>query len=134
VSRRRERKYRLHEETGIVFLTRRGRELDLGWDGGVPASDATGPISGDVWLDQADHIRHWLVNFNVVPATVTQVIPSQNVDGWELNDGYVIYVADRELHVDNNSSAKTSRFISIPTSVTLALAVNVATGELLHDS
>lgn len=135
MSRRRTRKYRFEEETGIVILTRRGHQLDLGWDGGVPASDASGPSAGDIWQDHTLPATYWRVDFNIQPATVTSVVPPTNsIDGWELNDGYVIYVSDQQLRVDNNSSAKTARFTSVPTSVTLALAVNVATGELLHGS
>lgn len=119
---RRLRKYYLQEETGIVFQPFFN----------VNNSQAATPSYDTVWLDRDDHTI-WVVDFNSVPATVTQT-DGNNIDGWVLNDGYFIFIASHQLRVSNNSALLTARFRSVPTSVTLPLAVSTVTGELLHGS
>ena len=119
------RKYWLQDETGIVYVRRRGRQL----------SDPAPPtLNANVWLDQGDKRTIWLVNFEVHPAYHETTTATQTVDGWELNSGrWLIYIRDGTLRVSNELLADhTPRFIAQPTSATLPLSVNEVTGELLH--
>ena len=152
------RKYRLHEETGIVFQAfrnlRQGGPNHTttpnfppgGPPGGFPPGIPPGaPPSGDnpnpsppgstpsydtVWLDRNDHTI-WLVNFDAVPATVTQTT-GNNIDGWILNGGYFIFIDTHQLRVSNNAGLLTPRFRNVPSTVLLPLSVSLVTGELLH--
>ena len=117
----RRRKYYLQDETGIVYVTWRAREL---------ASFTPPTLNAHVWRDHLNN-SVWLVNFEVQPATVTSDA-GQTVDGWELNDGFFIFISDSRLRVSNNQFLHTPRFVSQPTSATLPLSVNTITGELLH--
>lgn len=128
---RRRRKYWLHEETGIVYRSfYHLRQTGPGSETDLPPSAVSGPSYDDVWLDHWDN-SIWQVNFNAHPATVTETT-GNNIDGWILNDGYHIRIYEHQLRVSNNAALLTARFRNVPTSVTLPLAVDTVTGELLH--
>ena len=132
---RRLRRYYLQEETGIVYRSFFFFNQSPGSPGSVPGGPTTttsgaGPSYDTVWLDRNDHTI-WQVDFNVIPATVTQTT-GNNIDGWVLNGGYFIYIDTHQLRVSNNAALLTPRFRNVPTSVTEPLSVSIVTGELLH--